>query len=161
MPGRFAAPLPKTLKLLERQIIASEIEQTIEQHRTVTCRKYESVPVEPLRILRIKFEELGPQCKGHGRRAHGQARMAGVRILHGVGRKESNGIDTQFFQRLRLDYRLRLRGGHGIFSPRMTISRRSCDARTLTANSRPGLLPSVHIVGTAKPFLRFLVELFR
>src|SRR5579883_2591005 len=49
MAGCFAAPLPKPLQFFERQIVAGEIEQAVEQHRAVPGGKNEAVAVEPFR----------------------------------------------------------------------------------------------------------------
>ena len=50
MPGRFAAPLAETLDLVQRQIVAGQVQQAVEQHRTVAGRKHEAVAIEPAGI---------------------------------------------------------------------------------------------------------------
>ncbi len=45
--GRFRAPLPEGLQLLEREVVSGEVEQRVEQHRRVAAREDEPVAVGP------------------------------------------------------------------------------------------------------------------
>ena len=51
--GRLGTPLAEVLQLLHRQVITREMQEAIEQHGGVPARQYETVAVEPMRILRI------------------------------------------------------------------------------------------------------------
>ena len=93
MAGRERAELAEALDLLDRHLrIAEEIKQRIEQHRAVAGGQHEAVAVGPGRIGGIEFEKLAEQ---HGRdigRAHRQAGMPGLGLLHGVHRQRADGV---------------------------------------------------------------------
>ena len=74
MAGRLASELPEVLDVVERQVVAGEIEQRVEQHRAVAGGEHEAVAVEPMRILRIEAQMARPQRVRHRRRAHRHAR---------------------------------------------------------------------------------------
>ena len=48
MSGSFTFPLAEQLKLFERQIIASEMEQTVKQHRAMARGEDEAVTIHPI-----------------------------------------------------------------------------------------------------------------
>src|SRR5581483_11852900 len=48
MPRSFAAPLPKPLQLIQRQIITGQIEQAVKQHGAVSRGEHEPVAIEPV-----------------------------------------------------------------------------------------------------------------
>ena len=53
----------------------------------------EAVAVEPLIVLRVVFEVLGPEDVGHGGRAHRQPGMPGIRLLNGIDRQHLDRVD--------------------------------------------------------------------
>jgi hypothetical protein len=53
MAGGARAPLAEGLELVERQVVAVEVQHRVEQHRAVTGREHETVAVGPLGVLRI------------------------------------------------------------------------------------------------------------
>ena len=53
MAGRAASPLPEALYVHERQVVAGEMQQRVEQHRAVSGRQHEAVAVGPFRIARV------------------------------------------------------------------------------------------------------------
>src|SRR5688572_23459848 len=55
MPRRSAAPLTELLDIVEREIVPGEMQQSIEQHRSVSGREHEAVAIEPRRIPRVVF----------------------------------------------------------------------------------------------------------
>ena len=69
--GRPGAPLAEGLELVERQVVAIEVQKRIDEHRAVAGRKHEAVAVGPLRVLRVVAEMLLPKHVGHGRGPHG------------------------------------------------------------------------------------------
>jgi hypothetical protein len=81
------APLPEGLELVEGQVVAREVQHRIEQHGAVSGGQHEAVAIRPLRVLGVVAQVLLPQHVGHGRRAHGQAGVAGVGLLNGVDGK--------------------------------------------------------------------------
>ncbi len=107
VPGRDASPLAELLDLLQRQIVPGQMEQAVQQHRAVAGGQDKAVAVEPRRVRRVVLEKARPQHVRHGRGAQRQARMAAVGLLHGVDRKEAQGI---YAQRVEFGSRLHGRG---------------------------------------------------
>ena len=93
MTRREAAPLAKLFDLFERQIIAGEIEQAVQQHRSVAGRQHESVSIEPMRIGGVMLKKSCPQDIGHRGRAQGEAWVTTVGLLHRIHRQKANRID--------------------------------------------------------------------
>ena len=98
--GCPAFPLPELLQVIEREIVAGEIEHAVQQHRCVSRRQHESIAVQPIRVGRIVAKVLGPEHVCEWRERHWCAGMAGVRFLNGVHRENSDRVDAKVFQRL-------------------------------------------------------------
>src|SRR3546814_2406982 len=94
MPRRLAAPLPEALDLVERQVVAGDVQQAVQQRRTVAGGEHEAVAVGPQRIGGVVLQESLPQHVGHRRRAERQAGMAAVGLLHHVDGKEAKRVDA-------------------------------------------------------------------
>jgi hypothetical protein len=72
-----AQELAKALDLIDAHpLIAGEIEQGVEQHRTMPGRQHETVAVGPGRVARIVFQEAREQHGRHVGHAHRHAGMA-------------------------------------------------------------------------------------
>src|ERR1035441_9379793 len=80
MTGSNATPLPKLFDLLQRQVVASEVEQTVEQHRAVASRQHKPVSIQPMWIGRIVPKESDPEHIRHRRSAHRQTRSEERRV---------------------------------------------------------------------------------
>ena len=98
MAGRAAVPLAELFDLLERQIVAGQMEHAVEQHRAVTGGQDKAVAIRPRGIARIMFQEAGPQDIGRRRQSHRRARMTGLRLFHGIHGKHANGIDAELIE---------------------------------------------------------------
>src|ERR1700688_1112230 len=107
MPRGAASELPEALDFLhgDRQFSqhltvfgdfpnACKIKHGVEQHGGMAIGEYESITVQPLRILRIVAQKLLPQAIGNGRQAHGGQRLAAVSLLHRIDRHGANRVDT-------------------------------------------------------------------
>jgi hypothetical protein len=99
MARRLAAQLAEALQLIERQVVAGQMQQAVEQHGAVAGGKDEAVAIEPARILGIVLEEPRPQRESHGGCAHRHAGVPRVRILHRVRGKNADGVDAQIVER--------------------------------------------------------------
>ena len=53
MPGGLAAELAETLELLDRQRVAGQMQQRVQQHRAVAVGEHEAVAVRPVRVCRV------------------------------------------------------------------------------------------------------------
>ena len=74
MPRRLACPLSESLELIEREIVARQMEQRVEERRAMPRGEDEAVAIPPARVLRAVAEKASPQHVGHWRRAHAAAR---------------------------------------------------------------------------------------
>ncbi len=93
MARRQRPQLAEVLELVERHVgIAGQVQQRIQQHRTVPGRQDESVAVRPFRVGGVEFQELREQHGGDVGRTHRQAGMAGFRLLDGIHRQPANRI---------------------------------------------------------------------
>ncbi len=72
-------------------------------------REDEAVTVGPTRLRGIVPHVASPKHVRHGRRPHGQSRVAGVGFLHTVDRKEANGVDAKLVELVRTQTGLRSR----------------------------------------------------
>ena len=83
------------LEVLERDGIAGQVQQRVQQHAGVAGAQHEAVAVGPVGMGRRVAQEAGPQHVGHRRRAHRGARVAGVRLLDGVDRERPDRVDRR------------------------------------------------------------------
>ncbi len=81
---RLAVQLAEVLQLLQRQVVAGQVQQRIEQHRGVAVGQHEAVAIEPVRIGRVVLQVPVPQRHGDVGHAHRRAGVARVGLLHGV-----------------------------------------------------------------------------
>lgn len=81
---RFRMQLAEVFQFFHRQIIASEVQQAIDQHRAVTIRQDETVTISPVWIGWIMVQVITPQNFGNICHAHRGAGVAGIRFLHCV-----------------------------------------------------------------------------
>ena len=88
-----AAELAEVPNLVDVDVrIAGEVEQRVEQHRAVTVREHEAVPVGPVGARGVELEEAAEE---HGRdigQAERHARVAGAGLFHRIHRKGADGI---------------------------------------------------------------------
>ena len=80
------------LHVVDRQRIAGQVQQRVQQHRAVAVRDHEAVAVRPLRIAGIVAQVVAPQDFGDVGHAHRHAGMAGVGFLDGIHREGADGI---------------------------------------------------------------------
>ncbi len=97
----FVPPLAEVLDLLHGQGEAAEVEQAVEQHRSVPVRQDEAVPIAPCRVFRIDGEVLGPQDHGDVCHAHRHAGVSRVRLLDRVHGQGANRVRCPLFDRSR------------------------------------------------------------
>src|SRR5438874_2507380 len=61
VPRRFAAPLTEMLNFVERQIVAREVQQAVQQHGPVPGGENEAIAIEPGGILRVVLQKSIPK----------------------------------------------------------------------------------------------------
>ena len=89
------SPLAEALELGQRQVVAGQVKDAVEQHRAVSRREHEAVPVRPVGIGRIVSEHARVQEVGDRRHRHRQPGMAGVGLLDGVHRQTADRVDAE------------------------------------------------------------------
>ena len=92
MAGRLRMQLAKAPQLVQRQVVAGQVQQRIQQHRTVPVGEHETVTIGPLRISRIMPEDSIPERYGDVRHAHRHSRVPGARLLDRVDRQHADRI---------------------------------------------------------------------
>ncbi len=90
MPRRLGMKLAEALELLDRQLIAGEMQQRVEQRRGVAVRQHEAVAVGPGRVGRIVAQIAPPQHAGDFGEPQRRAGMAGFGVLHHVHRQRTH-----------------------------------------------------------------------
>ena len=93
MPGRARAPLAELLEVVDREVVAAEMQGGIEEHRRMAAREHEAVAVRPVRVRRIVAQMPGEQAIGKRSQPHGRAGMPRLRALDRVDREEADGVD--------------------------------------------------------------------
>ena len=76
MARRAGAELPEISNFIDRQRIAGQVQQAVQQHRSVAVRQHEAVTIGPVWIYRIMLVVIIPEDFGDIRHAHRRARMA-------------------------------------------------------------------------------------
>ena len=92
---RARAELAEALQLLERQVVAGEVQHRVEQHAGVPGAEHEAVAVEPVGTGRGVPEEARPEDVGHGRGAHRGTGVTAVGLLDAVDGEGPDGVDGQ------------------------------------------------------------------
>ena len=93
MAGGLGAELTEVPDLLDRHVlVAEQMKQRVEQHRSVSGRQDEAVAVGPCRVHRVELHEAREQHRDDVGGAHRQARVPGVRRLDSVHGEETDRV---------------------------------------------------------------------
>ena len=92
MAGGMRTQLPERLQVVDRQRVAGQVQQRVQQHRAVAVREHEAVAVGPLRIAGIVAQVVAPQDLRDVGHAHRHAWVAGVGFLDRVHREGPDRI---------------------------------------------------------------------
>ena len=91
--GARAVQLAEVANVLDRRTrIARQVQQRIDQHRSVSGRKHETIAIGPVGRAGIELEILAKQHRGDIGHAHRHTRMAAIRSLNRIHRQGANGI---------------------------------------------------------------------
>ena len=93
-----AAPLPERLEVVERQVVAGQVEERVQQHAGVAGGQHEPVAVGPVGVRGGVAQEPRPHHIRHRRGAHRGAGVPGVRLLDGVDRERPDGVDGELVE---------------------------------------------------------------
>ena len=84
MTRRAAVQLPKAHQFLDRQRVAGQVQQRVQQHRAMAVRQDEAVAVGPDRIGGIVLQKSAPQHLGDFGHTHRHAGMTAVGGFHRI-----------------------------------------------------------------------------
>lgn len=90
--GGLAVQLAELLELLDRQVVAGQVQQRVLQHRPMSVGQHETVAVEPLRIVGVVPEIIVPQHFGDIGHAHRHAGMTGLGGFDRICGKKTDGV---------------------------------------------------------------------
>ncbi len=88
------APLPEPAKLIQRKVVAGEVQQAVEQHRCVPARQNEAVAVDPVRMVRAVTEMTLPEHVGRRGKPQGCPWVAALGQFDRVHGEGTNRVDT-------------------------------------------------------------------
>lgn len=93
MTSSSGAELSKSLDVFEGDVfVTSQIEETIDEHGSVSCGKDESISIRPVWIRWVELQEVFEQDSAHVSHSHGETWMSRIGFLNGVHTQESNSI---------------------------------------------------------------------
>ena len=92
VPRRPRAELAKVLNLVQRQAVAEEMQQRVEQHGSVARREHEAVAQRPAGLSGIEAQVLIPELKHRARQPQRRAEVADARRLHRIHGEAANGV---------------------------------------------------------------------
>ena len=78
---RDRAPLPELLDVVQRDVVAGQVQRRVQPHRAVARAEHEPVPIRPRRILRVVVHDLAEEDVRERRHRHRHPGVAGVRCL--------------------------------------------------------------------------------
>ena len=95
MAGRLRAPLAELLEIVEREVVAGEMQRGVLEDARVARGEDEPVAVGPVRVRRAVIHHLGVEEIRERRERHRGAGMAGVRLLNRVHRERPDRVDRE------------------------------------------------------------------
>jgi hypothetical protein len=95
MAGRERAQLPEAPDLVERQVVARQVQARVEQHRRVPRREHEAVAIRPRGVAGVVAHDPREEHVRSGRQRERCAGVPRARRLDGVDRERPDGVDAE------------------------------------------------------------------
>mmetsp|Transcript_3657 Transcript_3657/g.9728 ORF Transcript_3657/g.9728 Transcript_3657/m.9728 type:complete len:430 (+) Transcript_3657:906-2195(+) len=92
MAGRARIHLTEGAKVIERQVVAGQVQHGVLQRARVAVGEHETVAVHPRRVLRVVLHHLLPEQMCDRRAAHASTRVARVGLLNHVGAEHADEV---------------------------------------------------------------------
>ena len=86
--------LAELLEVFDAEVVTGQVQQRIDQHRTMAVGQHEAVTIGEVRVARVVLEVVAPQHFGDVRHTHGGTGVAAVGFLHGIHAQGTNGIGS-------------------------------------------------------------------
>jgi len=84
--------LAESLQFVDGKFVAGQVQERVDQHRTVSVGQDETVTIRPFGIDRVMPHVIIPQNLGYVGHTHRRSRVSGIRLLHGVHAQSADGI---------------------------------------------------------------------
>ena len=95
VPRGARAPLAELLQVLERELVAAEVQQRVQQHARVPGAQHEAVAVAPGGLRGFDAQHALEQHIPERCERHRRAGVPGVRLLHRVHRQAPDRVDRR------------------------------------------------------------------
>ncbi len=93
--GRDRSPLAEVLDLVERQVVAREVQDGVQEHRSVAGAEHEAVAIGPRRVRRVVGHDATEEEVRRRRHGHRQAGVPGVGLLDRIHRQRADRVDAE------------------------------------------------------------------
>ena len=97
-PPPHLEPPADVVLVVERQVVAGQVEEAVEEHPRVPGGKDEAVTVGPVGVAGIVAEEARPEDVGHWLGIHRHPRVTGVSLLDRVHAQGAAGVDAEIIE---------------------------------------------------------------
>ncbi len=94
--GGAAAPLAEIFEFVERQVVAVQVQQAVDQHTAVAGGEHKAVAVGPFGVGGVMFQKFRPEYGCHVGHAERHARVTGIGGFHAVNGESADGIGDLF-----------------------------------------------------------------
>ena len=95
MARRSRFPLPEALQLLEREVVAGQVQRGVLEDAGVAGGEDEPVAVRPVRVRRVVAHHVSVEHVRERRECHRRARVTRVRLLDRVHRERPDRVDRE------------------------------------------------------------------
>ena len=98
-PGVRELPLAEPLELVEREVVAGQVQGRVLKDAGVSRGEHEAVAVRPVGVGRVRAQELAVDRVGERGERHRRARVPRVRLLDGVHRERRGSCRSRAGER--------------------------------------------------------------
>ena len=98
MTWRARAPLAELRDVVNRQVVATQMQTGVKEHRRVAAREHEAVAIRPVWMRRIVAQVPGEQAIRQRSKPHRRAGMSRFRALDRIDCEKADGVDRIAFE---------------------------------------------------------------
>ena len=93
VPRGLRTPLAEVADVVEREVVARQVEQGVQQQRRVAAGEHEPVAIRPVGVSRRVFQVASPEHVPRRGKRHRGAGMPRIGRLDGIHREHANRVD--------------------------------------------------------------------